>query len=128
MLTEMPTFFADILNFKIDKAGLWSSLPYLIMANMLYMSGYISDKLIERNLSYTFVRKIFCVIGFSAQCTFMLLMTQMSDPTTLIVFVSLAVGFGGLPWASFGVNHLDIGARVRFCCFLDFSFSPSFDR
>lgn len=82
------------------------------MATMLYMSGFISDKLIENKLSYTLVRKIFCVFGFTAQCIFMLMMTFIGDATTLIVFVSLAIGFGGLPWASFGVNHLDIGAQV----------------
>lgn len=113
MLTEMPTFFTDILHFNINQAGLWSSLPYLIMAKMLYLSGYISDKLIERKLSYTLVRKMFCVIGFTAQCIFMLMMAYINDPTTIIIFVSLAIGFGGLPWASFGVNHLDIGARVN---------------
>lgn len=112
MLTEMPTFFTDILGYDMDKAGIWSSLPYLIMAKMLYLSGYLSDKLVERKMSYTLVRKLFCIVGFVAQCIFMLMMTFITDATTLIIFVSLAIGFGGLPWASFGVNHLDIGAGV----------------
>ena len=79
---------------------------------MLYFSGYISDKLIERKMSYTFVRKLFCVIGFLVQCIFMLSIIFISSANALIVFVTIAIGFGGLPWASFGVNHLDIGARV----------------
>ena len=29
---------------------------------------------------------------------------------TLIAFVTLAIGLGGMAWSSFGVNHLDIGA------------------
>jgi ACS family sodium-dependent inorganic phosphate cotransporter len=82
------------------------------MAKTLYLSGYVSDKLIERKLSYTFVRKMFCVSGFIAQSLFMFSMTFITDPAALIVLLTLAIGFGGLPWSSFGVNHLDIGARV----------------
>ena len=67
------------------------------MAKMLYLSGYVSDKLIERNMSYTLVRKLFCVVGFLVQGVFMLCMTFISDASVLIVFVSIAIGFGGLP-------------------------------
>ncbi|CAF0792094.1 unnamed protein product [Brachionus calyciflorus] len=110
MLTEMPTFLADILNFEIDTAGLLSALPYLIMAKVLYSSGYLSDKLIDRKMEYTKVRKIFCCFGFIAQAIFMFAMTLTYNPTLLIIFVTLSIGFGGMPWSAFGVNHLDIGA------------------
>lgn len=61
-------------------------------------------------MSYTNVRKIFCCTGFVAQSIFMFMMTLTTSPTLLIIFVTLAIGFGGMPWSSFGVNHLDIGA------------------
>lgn len=110
MLTEMPTFLADILHYQIGKAGLLSALPYLIMAKVLYFSGYLSDKLIERKMGYTQVRKLFCCTGFLAQAIFMFAMTLTHNSTLLIIFACLSIGFGGMPWSAFGVNHLDIGA------------------
>ena len=117
MLTEMPTFFSEIMGYKLDKAGLLSSMPYLVMAIALYLSGNISDLLIERKNSYTNVRKIFCCSGLVVQAIFMFIMTLSSNSTILIICITFGIGFGGLPWASFGVNHLDIGAGVRLTYF-----------
>lgn len=64
MLTDLPTFLSDVLDYEVDKAGLVSSLPYFVMAVVLYSSGYISDYLIERRrISCTSVRKAFCCSG-----------------------------------------------------------------
>ena len=42
----------------------------------------------------------------------MFLITTILNPDAIIVLVILAVGFGGMAWASFGVNQLDIGSGV----------------
>ena len=111
MITELPTFLSEIMNYKIDKAGAFSSLPYLLMAIILYSSGYFSDILIEKKkLSFTLVRKLFCSVGLILQSIFMFVMIFDTSAETLIILVSLAIGLGGMAWASFGVNHLDIGA------------------
>lgn len=110
-LTEMPTFLSNTINYKIDKAGFISSMPYLLMAILLYASGYLSDYILKTNkMSYTFVRKLFCCSGLCAQAFFMILMALTNNSILLIICINLSIGFGGLPWSSFGVNHLDIGA------------------
>jgi hypothetical protein len=136
MLTKMPTFLSDVLKYKIDKvrksphytqylllltgfcsykkAGLVSSLPYLIMTLILYMSAFISDKLLERNMSCKLVRKLFCCIGFFIQFAFMLAIVFSSNAFLVILCICLAIGFGGMVWASFVVNMLDIGGGVRY--------------
>jgi ACS family sodium-dependent inorganic phosphate cotransporter len=80
------------------------------MAIVLYSSGFISDKLIERKYSFTLVRKIFCSSGLILQSIFMFMMVIDGSAKALIAFVTLAIGLGGMAWSSFGVNHLDIGA------------------
>jgi len=45
----------------------------------------------------------------------MLLMIITTNGIFLITSVSLAIGLGGLAWASFGVNHLDVGGGVCLC-------------
>jgi hypothetical protein len=52
------------LHSFVIKAGLVSSLPYLSMAIVLYISGYVSDYLIEKKkIECTIVRKSFCCFG-----------------------------------------------------------------
>lgn len=89
-----------------------SSLPYLVMALFLYLSGFTSDKLIENRLSTKMVRRIFCCLGFSIQAFFMISIVNSSVQFSLILFMTLAIGFGGMVWASFAVNILDIGSHV----------------
>ncbi len=50
--------------------------------------------------------------GLVSQGFFMFLITTIINKNAIIAFVTLAVGFGGMAWASFGVNQLDIGSGV----------------
>lgn len=78
---------------------------------MLYSAGYMSDYLLKNNkMGYTLVRKVFCCSGLVAQAFFMIIMALTTNVPLLIICINLSIGFGGLPWSSFGVNHLDIGA------------------
>ncbi len=112
MLTEMTIFLAQIMDFKIDKAGAVSAMPYLLMALVLYFTGYLSDLMTKQNMTFSFIRKLFCCSGFVAQSFFMLIIILSTNTTEIIICLMFAVGFGGMSWASFGVNHLDIGAGV----------------
>ncbi len=42
----------------------------------------------------------------------MFLITTIINKDAIVVFITLAVGFGGMAWAAFGVNQLDIGSGV----------------
>ena len=42
----------------------------------------------------------------------MFLLTLSDNSTLIIGCTVLSIGLGGMTWASFGVNHLDIGAGV----------------
>ena len=42
----------------------------------------------------------------------MFMLIFIAEPDSVITLIILAVGLGGMAWASFGVNHLDIGAGV----------------
>ena len=52
------------------------------------------------------------ILGFLLQSLFMFLLTLSEDGTIIIGCTVLSIGLGGMAWASFGVNHLDIGAGV----------------
>lgn len=88
------------------------------MALFLFISGLISDKMIERHFSVKFVRRLFCCGGFFLQSIFMISISNSTIHFQLTTFMSMAIGLGGMVWASFSVNLLDIGAKVIF--FIDY--------
>ncbi|KAK0396404.1 hypothetical protein QR680_001706 [Steinernema hermaphroditum] len=112
MLTALPRILSDLASYKLEKAGFVSALPYLLMGTVLLMSGQFADYLRKmRHWETVAVRKLFCVGGFLGQGIFMLLATFSTNSVYLIVFLTLSIGLGGLPWASFSVNHLDLAPQ-----------------
>ncbi|CAF1423513.1 unnamed protein product [Rotaria magnacalcarata] len=91
IFSELPTFLVESLDFPVDTAGLLAVLPWLLLAISVYLTGIISDKLVEK-YPILYVRK--------------LIMAIYNDDRALIV-----IGACGPAWASFGVNHLDIGGH-----------------
>lgn len=112
LLTQLPTFMSDTLNFKLQKAGFMSSLPYLVMAIIMQFAGSLSDWLCNKNvLTRTQVRKLFNCGAFISQTVFMLLAGYLLTPTGVIVCLVFAVGLGAFSWPAFSVNHLDIAPQ-----------------
>nr|CAD7257660.1 unnamed protein product [Timema shepardi] len=48
--TQMPTFLSDVLGFDIKKAGLFSSMPYLVMAIYAPFACSAADWILEKQL------------------------------------------------------------------------------
>lgn len=57
MLTQMPSFLADTLNYDLGSSGFLSGAPYLTMGILVSIAGYFADMLINRKwLTITQVR------------------------------------------------------------------------
>ncbi|XP_075233604.1 major facilitator superfamily transporter 9 isoform X2 [Lycorma delicatula] len=112
LLTQLPTFMKDTLNFDLQSAGFASSLPYLVMAIIMQFAGRLADNLRNKNiLSTTMVRKVFNCSAFISQTIFMVLAGYLLTPTGVIICLVLAVGLGAFAWPAFGVNHLDLAPQ-----------------
>ncbi|XP_054734152.1 sialin [Anastrepha obliqua] len=112
LLTQLPTFLKDTLNFNLDKTGFISAVPYLAMGILLGVSGYLADWLqIKKILTTSQVRRYFNCGAFLAQTTFMILTAYLLDPTWSVVCITTAVGLGAFAWSGFAVNHLDIAPQ-----------------
>ncbi|XP_057337774.1 vesicular glutamate transporter 2.1-like [Microplitis mediator] len=112
MLTQLPTFMSDVLNFKLEKTGFFSAVPYLVMSIVLQCSGHLADHLRSKNiLSTTHVRKIFTCGAFLSQTIFMILAGFTATSTSAVTCLAVAVGLGGFAWSGFSVNHLDIAPQ-----------------
>ncbi|XP_054262496.1 vesicular glutamate transporter 1-like [Macrosteles quadrilineatus] len=112
LLTQLPTFMKDTLNFQLEKAGFMSSLPYLVMAIIMQFAGTLADWLQNTNiLTTTQVRKLFNCGAFISQTIFMFLAGHLLTPAGVTTCLVLAVGLGAFAWPAFSVNHLDIAPQ-----------------
>jgi len=105
-------FMRDVLEYPLDAAGVLAAFPYILMAVVVQISGYIADTFrADGKLSTTHIRKLFTCGAYLGQSMFMLLTALIMQRGTSTVFLSLALGLGGLTWAGFGVNHLDVAPK-----------------
>ncbi|XP_037934645.1 sialin-like [Teleopsis dalmanni] len=112
LLTQLPTFLRDTLEFNLDKTGFLAAVPYLAMGILLGVSGYLADMLqVKGILTTTQVRRYFNCGAFLAQTVFMVLTAYLLDPTWSVVCITIAVGLGAFAWSGFAVNHLDIAPQ-----------------
>lgn len=64
MVSDLPKYMSEVLQFSIKANGIWSSLPYLVMWIVSVSTGFLSDFLIVRNcVTITGARKWFTAIG-----------------------------------------------------------------
>ncbi|XP_034940999.1 vesicular glutamate transporter 2.2-like [Chelonus insularis] len=112
MLTQLPKFINDVLNFQLEKTGFFSAIPYLAMAIILPTFGFLADYLRSKKiLTTTQVRKLCTCVAFLIQTVFMICAAFTETAFAAITCLTLAVGIGGVAGAGFSVNHLDIAPR-----------------
>lgn len=112
LLTQLPTFMKDTLNFDLKGAGFMSSLPYLVMAIIMQFAGRLSDWMCNKKImSVTNVRKVFNCGAFLSQTIFMVLAAYVMTAAGVTTCLVLAVGLGAFAWPAFSVNHLDIAPQ-----------------
>lgn len=64
MVSDLPKYMSEVLQFSIKDNGIYSSLPYLVMWGVSVSTGFLSDSLIVRNVvTITGARKWFTGIG-----------------------------------------------------------------
>ncbi|XP_018906661.2 sialin isoform X2 [Bemisia tabaci] len=111
LLTQLPTFMKDTLNFNLAESGFLSALPYLVMALVMQRSGYLADWVRSTHLTTTQTRKLFNCTAFISQTIFMFAASYMTAPAGVIFCLIMAVGLGAFAWSAFSVNHLDIAPQ-----------------
>ncbi|CAF0886174.1 unnamed protein product [Rotaria sordida] len=112
MFTELPTFINQALHYRVDTAGLLAAIPWLPLAISLYAAGFLSDRLTEK-YSTLYIRKLVMCISFITIVLALLLVTLLGVKHRVLIIIGIVIAITGCgpAWASFGVNHLDIGAQ-----------------
>lgn len=112
LLTGLPSFMKDTLEYDIQESGVFSALPSLVIALTMQLAGFVADfVLAKKYLTTTQVRKTFCCSAFVCQGVFMLLTGFVLSPVAAVICLTLSVGLGSFSMAGFFVNHLDLSPR-----------------
>ena len=112
LLTQLPSYMNDILDFDLQKSGFISAIPYLVLSLLLFVSGYLADWLQMKNvLSTTQVRKYFNNLSFFSEMIFLLLAAYFTNTTLIIVCITLSVGLGAFSISGYLANPLDIAPQ-----------------
>lgn len=109
MLTQLPQFLSDVMNFDLSKSGFLSALPYLTMTVMSLLAGWVADNILVRQwLSVTKLRKYFISITMMFQAALIVGAAYVVHPTANTVCITAGIGIGALTYSGIGVNYIDV--------------------
>jgi len=110
LLTCLPKYMHDVLQFDITQNGILSGLPYIASWLLMIGGGQLADWLrAPHRLQTGTVRKLFCAAGLLIPGLLLSAIGFLGCNRILIVCaVILVVGSSGLAVSGFGVNHLDL--------------------
>ncbi|GAB4859974.1 Sodium-dependent phosphate transport protein 1, chloroplastic [Ancistrocladus abbreviatus] len=111
LLTWMPTYYHQVLNFNLTESGLFCVLPWLTMAFSANLGGWIADTLVSRGLSVTTVRKIMQTVGFLGPAFFLTQLSHVNSPAMAVLCMSCSQGTDAFSQSGLYSNHQDIAPR-----------------
>ncbi|KRZ14949.1 Sialin, partial [Trichinella zimbabwensis] len=112
MLTYLPAYMNDVLGFKLESTGFTSALPYLAMGILLQAGGYVADYINSKNIiTLVLLRKLMASGGLFVQVLFTVILSFTVNYVAATILMTFCIGFGGLVWASFSINQLDIAPQ-----------------
>ena len=113
VVTDIPTYFNQVLNMQLDENGLLSGLPCLAAFFTQLVSGLAADFLISKGYSVTVTRRLMAAVSLYPTAVFLFLVGYVGcDDTSLsVTYIVLILGIANLSYSSYGINPLDISPR-----------------
>lgn len=99
----LPFYLEKQLHMSIKTMGYAASVPWIFIFIAGLSVGRTSDWLVRKNYSLFVARNGLILMGFTASAIFMYISTFVTDPWTVVLLLSVALGFVGfnmtIPWA-----------------------------
>jgi ACS family sodium-dependent inorganic phosphate cotransporter len=111
LLSWLPSYFREVQGLSIANAGLFSAAPWLAMFLVTNVSASISDRLVQRGVSLTRVRKIIQCTGLLGPAIFLLALRDVHSPSLALLLLCCATGALGCTWSGYAPNPLDMSPR-----------------
>jgi MFS family permease len=111
-MTWLPSYLQQVYQLNLRQIGIFSILPWLLAAVLLWGFGYLSDALLRRTGSLRIARSHPIWISQLLAGLCILPVIFVHDLSVMLVFISLAVGLSMGPNAAFYAINVDV-ARER---------------
>ncbi|KAK3253291.1 major facilitator super transporter [Cymbomonas tetramitiformis] len=111
LLTWMPTYYSQELGLNLQESGFYSVLPWIVMALMANVGGWLADTMVEKGVSVTRVRKIMQTIGFLGPAFFLTRLSGVSTVWGAVGCMCCSQGLDAFSQSGLYCNHQDIGPR-----------------
>lgn len=110
-MTWLPTYLGRTYHMNLKQIGLFSILPWLLAAVLLWGTGYLSDTLLRRTGKLRIARShpIWISQLLAALCILPVIYTH--STTVALIFISLAVGLGMAANSAFYAINVDVAAE-----------------
>ncbi|XP_049873028.1 putative inorganic phosphate cotransporter isoform X2 [Pectinophora gossypiella] len=111
LMTEIPSYMANVLGADIKKNGVLSALPYIAAYIMSFPVGFTADYIMKKKLiGITATRKMFNSIALYGAATVLIGLSYIpSDSMTLAVSVLvLVMAINAAHYAGFILVHIDM--------------------
>ncbi|KAM8716638.1 hypothetical protein ACLKA7_003506 [Drosophila subpalustris] len=110
MVTDLPKYMADVLQFSIKANGLYSSLPYIMMWIVSVGSGFVADWMIRRGImNTTNTRKLMTGLAAFGPAIFMVGASYAGcDRVLVVVLFTICMGLMGAYYAGMKLSPLDM--------------------
>ncbi len=108
LLAWLPTFVTKGLGVDYASVGFFAMMPHIALFIFINLSGYVADRLIDRGMTITHVRKLMMLIGFGGSIVALLLVGQADNAVTAITIMTIGSALGAFAVSGFFVNHMDI--------------------
>ena len=106
MLTWMPKYMAEMLDFDIKSSGLLF-IPYIVMVILANISGTVADSLSQR-LGLRSVRVLFQCTGNIIPAAAFVVLGFVSEKYTAFMIMVVAVGCSGIAYSGYSSNIIEI--------------------
>ncbi|XP_057309380.1 sialin-like [Hydractinia symbiolongicarpus] len=113
VLTGLPSYFKQVLDFKLTENAFLSALPFIVAFLIIMMAGAMADYLRKGCLSTTATRRLMGVLGYYPTSIFLILASYAGcDEIGLsVTYMVLATACLSFNCGGYMVNHLDISPR-----------------
>ena len=112
LLTDIPKFMVEVLDYDIKKSGFLASVPYILIYLGYISSGYISDLLVKREiLSKTWTRKLCGLCAMFLPAILLFIMAFLENNVPILVLMNIAMYFQGYAHPCYYVNYADLSPR-----------------
>eukprot|EP01083_Nonionella_stella_P080861 222386_1 len=113
LLTELPTYLNDELNFKLSSAGFISVVPYTSQLVLCIIASICVDKVIMNGLvTRTHARILIHAIGSIIPGVLLVICGYLNDSTYVVVLLSVSTGLMGVTTSGYSANYADVSPTL----------------